>query len=186
MSTKKKPVLGRNLSSMLSESTLRHAVEPTASEAGDGGLRKLPLDRIHPGPFQPRSIFEPVSLKELADSIRAQGVIQPIVVRPVGDDYEIIAGERRWRAAQQAGIDEIPVIVRDVPDEVAVALALIENIQRENLNPIEEAKGYRRLMKEFSMLLKSAGIRRPSEAGASACGLAKSACNARMENECVT
>jgi ParB family chromosome partitioning protein len=136
---------------MLSKSTLRHAVEPTGAEQADAGLKKLPLDRIRPGPFQPRSIFEPESLKELADSIRAQGVIQPIVVRPVGDGFEIIAGERRWRAAQQAGLDEIPVIVRDVDDEVAVALALIENIQRENLNPLEEAAALKRLVDDFQL-----------------------------------
>ncbi|HSM69508.1 MAG TPA: ParB/RepB/Spo0J family partition protein, partial [Xanthomonadales bacterium] len=102
MVSKKKPVLGRNLSSMLSQSTLRHAMEdrPTG-EAGNGRLRQVPLDRIRPGPFQPRSVFEPESLSELADSIREQGVIQPLMVRPVGDGFEIIAGERRWRAAQQ-------------------------------------------------------------------------------------
>jgi ParB family chromosome partitioning protein len=151
MSTKK-PVLGRNLSSMLSKSTLRHAVERTGTElSGDASLRKLPLDRIRPGPYQPRSVFDPDSLQELADSIRAQGVIQPIVVRPVGDDYEIIAGERRWRAAQQAGSEEIPAIVRDVGDEEAVALALIENIQRENLNPLEEAAALKRLVEDFQL-----------------------------------
>ena len=96
MSTKKKSVLGRNLSSMLSQSTLRHAVERGKAGAGsvDGSLKKLPLDRIQPGPFQPRSMFDPQSMEELAQSIRAQGVIQPIMVRPLGDDYEIIAGER--------------------------------------------------------------------------------------------
>jgi len=148
MVSKKKPVLGRNLSSMLSQSTLRHAVEPSAPDAG---IRRIALDRIRPGPFQPRSVFEPESLAELADSIRAQGVIQPIVVRPVGEDYEIIAGERRWRAAQQAGLEDIPVIVREVADEVAVALALIENIQRENLNPLEEAAALKRLVGEFQL-----------------------------------
>lgn len=149
MSTKKKAVLGRNLSSMLSQSTLRHAVE--RSNTVDGSLKKLPLDRIQPGPFQPRSLFDPQSLEELAQSIRAQGVIQPIMVRPIGNGYEIIAGERRWRAAQQAGLDEIPVIVREVADEVAVALGLIENIQRENLNPLEEASALKRLVDDFQM-----------------------------------
>ena len=138
---------------MLSQSALRHAVEPAGLEAGkqDGSLRKLPLDRIRPGPFQPRTAFEPEGLRELADSIRAQGIIQPIVVRPAGDDFEIIAGERRWRAAQQVGLDEIPVIVRDVDDEVAAALALIENIQRENLNPLEEAAALNRLVVDFQL-----------------------------------
>jgi len=152
MATKKKPVLGRNLSSMLSQSTLRHAAEdlPKPVESG-GSLRKVALDRIRPGPFQPRSVFEPESLAELADSIREQGVIQPIVVRPVGEDFEIIAGERRWRAAQQAGLEDIPVIIREVDDEVAVALALIENIQRENLNPLEEASALKRLVDDFQL-----------------------------------
>ncbi len=149
MTTKKKPVLGRNLSSMLSQSTLRHAVE--RSNIVDGSLKKLPLDRIQPGPFQPRSLFDPQSLEELAQSIRAQGVIQPIMVRPISNGYEIIAGERRWRAAQQAGLNEIPVIVREVADEVAVALGLIENIQRENLNPLEEASALKRLVDDFQM-----------------------------------
>jgi len=149
MTTKKKPVLGRNLSSMLSQSTLRHAVE--RSNIVDGSLKKLPLDRIQPGPFQPRSLFDPQSLEELAQSIRAQGVIQPIMVRPISNGYEIIAGERRWRAAQQAGLNEIPVIVRKVADEVAVALGLIENIQRENLNPLEEASALKRLVDDFQM-----------------------------------
>lgn len=153
MNAKKKPVLGRNLSSMLSKSTLQHAVEPTASESGqdDTGLRTIAVDRIHPGPFQPRSVFEPEALKELADSIREQGVIQPIMVRAVGDGFEIIAGERRWRAAQQAGLDKIPVVIREVEDEVAVALALIENIQREDLNPLEEAAALKRLVEDFQL-----------------------------------
>jgi len=150
-SKKKKPVLGRNLSSMLSQSTLRHAVEPTSAESSSAGLRTLAIDRIKPGEFQPRSFFEPESLAELADSIREQGVIQPIMVRPVGDGYEIIAGERRWRAAQQAGLDDIPVIIRDVEDEVAIALALVENIQRENLNPLEEAGALKRLVVDFQL-----------------------------------
>jgi ParB family chromosome partitioning protein len=148
MTSKKKPVLGRNLSSMLSQSTLRHAVEQAEAKEG---IRKIALDLIKPGPFQPRSVFEPEALRELADSIRAQGVIQPIVVRPVDGGFEIIAGERRWRAAQQAGLDDIPVVVREVADEVAVALALIENIQRENLNPLEEAAALKRLVDDFQL-----------------------------------
>ena len=150
-SKKKKPVLGRNLSSMLSQSTLRHAIEQTPSESGDVGLKTLALDRIQSGAFQPRSVFEPESLSELANSIREQGVIQPIMVRPIGNNYEIIAGERRWRAAQQAGLDKIPVIIREVSDEVAVALALVENIQRENLNPLEEAAALKRLVDDFQL-----------------------------------
>ena len=146
----KKGPLGRNLSSMLSQSTLRHAVEDPIA-ADDAGLRNLPLHRIKPGPFQPRSVFDPERLAELAESIRQQGVIQPVVVRAVDGGYELIAGERRWRAAQQAGIDTIPAIVRDVADDVAVAMALVENIQRENLNPLEEATALRRLVDEFAL-----------------------------------
>lgn len=152
MSSKKGP-LGRNLSSMLSKSTLNKAVsEPSAPAQGSSdSLRELPLDRITPGPYQPRSVFDTERLEELAESIRQQGVIQPIVVRPEGDGFELIAGERRWRAAQIAGIERIPAIVRDVADEVAVAMALVENIQRENLSPLEEASALRRLVDEFEL-----------------------------------
>lgn len=158
MALKKNP-LGRNLSSMLSQSALRHAVENAASEStGVDSLSSLPLDLISPGPYQPRSIFDADRLEELAESIRHQGVIQPIIVRARGDkQFELIAGERRWRAAQIAGIDKIPAIVRDVPDEIAIAMALVENIQRENLNPIEEATALRRLVDEFQMTHQEAG-----------------------------
>jgi ParB family chromosome partitioning protein len=112
----------------------------------------MPLDDIQRGRYQPRRDLEPQALEELANSIRAQGVMQPIVVRPVAEGrYEIIAGERRWRAAQMAGLSTIPVIIRDVPDEAAIAMALIENIQRENLNPIEEAIALHRLQTEFEL-----------------------------------
>jgi ParB family chromosome partitioning protein len=152
MSAKKNP-LGRNLSSMLSQSTLQHAKESSveASTGEDEALRRLPIDQVSPGPYQPRSLFDPDRLEELAESIRQQGVIQPVVVRAVGDGFELIAGERRWRAAQLAGLERIPAIVREVPDEVAVAMALVENIQRENLNPIEEATALRRLVDEFQL-----------------------------------
>ena len=158
MAQKKNP-LGRNLSSMLSKSTLQHAVEKTRDElSGRDLLRELPLDVISPGPYQPRSIFDIDRLEELAESIRHQGVIQPVVLRESGDNqYELIAGERRWRAAQMAGIKKIPAIVRDVPDEIAIAMALVENIQRENLNPIEEATALRRLVDEFQMTHQEAG-----------------------------
>jgi len=158
MAHKKNP-LGRNLSSMLSKATLQHAVERTraASKSGDS-LRELPLDVISPGPYQPRSIFDADRLEELAISIRHQGVIQPILVRSSGDQqYELIAGERRWRAAQMAGIDKIPAIIRDVSDEIAIAMSLVENIQREDLNPIEEATALRRLVDEFQMTHQQAG-----------------------------
>jgi len=157
MAEKKNP-LGRNLSSMLSKSTLKHVAE-SASEASErDSLKSLPLDLISPGPYQPRSIFDADRLQELADSIRHQGIIQPIVVRAKGENnYELIAGERRWRAAQIAGIENIPAIVRKVPDEIAIAMALVENIQREDLNPIEEATALRRLVDEFQMTHQEAG-----------------------------
>lgn len=114
--------------------------------------RRLPVDLIQRGKFQPRLDINPESLEELASSIRSQGVVQPIVVRSIGvNRYEIVAGERRWRAAQLAGLNEIPAIVRDIPDEAAVAIALIENIQREELNPLEEALALNRLIHEFTM-----------------------------------
>ena len=148
MTARKKPALGRNLSSMLSQTTLRHVTERASGEE----LRLLPLDVIHSGRYQPRSVFDEEKLEELAASIRAQGVVQPIVVREAGNgQFELIAGERRWRAAQLAEIDAIPAVVRDVPDEVAVAMSLIENIQREDLNPLEEATALRRLIDDFQM-----------------------------------
>jgi ParB family chromosome partitioning protein len=115
-------------------------------------LQTLPLERIKPGKYQPRTRMDAASLDELAQSIRAQGVMQPILVRPVeGARYEIIAGERRWRAAQRAGLSEIPALVRSVPDQAALAMALVENIQREDLNPLEEAQGLTRLITEFGL-----------------------------------
>jgi ParB family chromosome partitioning protein len=115
-------------------------------------LKKLPIELIQAGKYQPRLDMRPETLEDLAASIKAQGLMQPIVVRPVSSNkYEIIAGERRWRASQMAGLDSIPVIVKDVPDEAAIAMALIENIQREDLNPIEEAMALKRLQDEFEL-----------------------------------
>jgi ParB family chromosome partitioning protein len=115
-------------------------------------LITLPVARIRPGRYQPRTRMDQQALAELAASIRAQGLMQPVLVRPVDrDKYELIAGERRWRAAQMAGLDEVPALVREVPDESALALSLIENIQREDLNPLEEAAGLQRLIDEFKM-----------------------------------
>lgn len=150
----KKRGLGRGLDALLG-----HAGSNTSSpeEAGNaahtqGELHYLPLDLIQRGRYQPRRDMDPVALEELAQSIRAQGVMQPIVVRPVASGrYEIIAGERRWRASQQAGLDKIPALVREVPDDLAIAMALIENIQRENLNPIEEAIALQRLQHDFHL-----------------------------------
>ncbi len=131
------------------------SASPVADAGGDisdAALRDLPLEQLTRGKYQPRREFDDAALEELADSIRAQGVMQPIVVRPIADKrFEIIAGERRWRASQRAGLDRIPAIVRDVSDESAIAMALIENIQRENLNPIEEAEALKRLQTEFEL-----------------------------------
>ena len=146
----KKRGLGRGLDALLGGDAT--GPEVVAEGAVAGSLNSLPLDRIERGRFQPRRDFNPDSLQELADSIAAQGVVQPIVVRPTGRDrYEIIAGERRWRAAQQAGLSEIPVVIRDVPDKTAMAMGLIENIQRDDLNPLEEAAALHRLLDEFSL-----------------------------------
>ncbi|MFZ5557016.1 MAG: ParB/RepB/Spo0J family partition protein [Pseudomonadota bacterium] len=135
--------LGRGLDALLG------GPEPAAAE---GNLRTLAVTALRPGRYQPRTRMDSASLQELAESIRAQGVIQPILVRPIAEDaYEIIAGERRWRAAQLAGLDRVPVLVREVPDNAALALALIENIQREDLNPLEQANGIQRLIDEFGM-----------------------------------
>jgi ParB family transcriptional regulator, chromosome partitioning protein len=120
-------------------------------------LQSLALDRIRPGKYQPRTRMDDASLNELADSIKAQGVMQPILVRPIdGNRYEIIAGERRWRAAQRAQLREIPALVRNVPDQAALALGLIENIQREDLNPLEEALGVQRLIDDFGLTHETA------------------------------
>lgn len=114
--------------------------------------RTLQVDRLQPGKYQPRTRMDAASLEELAASIKAQGVMQPVLVRPIGAErYEIIAGERRWRASQLAGLREVPVLIREIPDEAALVMALIENIQREDLNPLEEAMGLQRLINEFGM-----------------------------------
>jgi len=124
--------------------------------AGDA-LRLLAIDKIRAGRYQPRTRADEASLVELAESIKAQGVVQPILVRPIdGGRFEIVAGERRWRAAARAGLKEIPALVRTVPDQAALALALIENIQRENLNPLEEAQGLKRLIEEFGLTHEAA------------------------------
>ena len=167
--TVKKTGLGRGLEALLGQATARQvtAAAAAAAGAGDGAaipaippeeeLARLPLDLLQRGKYQPRVDMRLESLEELAASIRAQGVVQPIVVRPItspnggSQRYEIIAGERRWRAAQMAGLTEIPSVIRRVPDEAAVAMALIENIQRENLNPLEEARALSRLIEEFEL-----------------------------------
>ncbi|MDP2166621.1 MAG: ParB/RepB/Spo0J family partition protein [Hydrogenophaga sp.] len=126
------------------------AVEEGKAPLADGDLKRLPVEFLQRGRYQPRRDMDPAALQELADSIKTQGVMQPIVVRPIGENkYEIVAGERRWRATQLAGIDVIPAIIREIPDETAIAMALIENIQRENLNPMEEAIALQRFADEF-------------------------------------
>lgn len=149
----KKRGLGRGLDALLGESASEAGGDPRADVPDNGhSLNSLPVDLIQRGRFQPRRDFNPDSMQELADSIAAQGVVQPIVVRPVQNGrYEIIAGERRWRAAQHAGLQEIPVVIRDVPDQTAMALGLIENIQRDDLNPLEEASALNRLLSEFDL-----------------------------------
>jgi ParB family chromosome partitioning protein len=172
MVTKKKRGLGRGLDALLASSKA-DAVATTPTEeaysetspsiesapeaqgpATDGELRHLPVEWVQPGRYQPRRDIQPEALEELAASIKAQGLMQPIVVRPLPgqtDRYEIIAGERRWRASQLAQLDRVPALIRDVPDEAAIAMALIENIQRENLNPMEEAMALHRLQHEFEL-----------------------------------
>ncbi|HEX5046525.1 MAG TPA: ParB/RepB/Spo0J family partition protein [Gammaproteobacteria bacterium] len=160
----KRKSLGRGLDALLSSAAAARPPEnqapagaSAAGPAPDGTLREVPVDLLSRGKYQPRADMRDETLAELAESIKAQGVVQPIVVRPLPRDgsgetrYEIVAGERRWRAAQLAGLHTIPAVVRDIPDESAVAVALIENIQRENLNPIEEARALSRLVEEFGL-----------------------------------
>jgi ParB family transcriptional regulator, chromosome partitioning protein len=147
MVTKKPKGLGLGL-----EALLGPKVSDTPAPTDDGVPHTLKLSQLQPGKYQPRTRMDEGSLYELAESIKAQGIMQPILVRPVGlNRYEIIAGERRSRAAKLAGLDEVPVLVREVPDEAAAAMALIENIQREDLNPLEEAQGLARLVNEFHL-----------------------------------
>jgi ParB family transcriptional regulator, chromosome partitioning protein len=153
----KKRGLGRGLDALLGATRLPPTglgdALPATQIPGTGErIDRLPVERIQRGRYQPRRDFDSDALRELADSIAVQGVIQPIVVRPIdGDRYEIVAGERRWRASQQAGLADIPVVIRDVDEPTAVAIGLIENIQRADLNPIEEAGALERLLKEFEL-----------------------------------
>ena len=149
MAAKKRGLGERGLGALLAGSKVNLDQE---LKDHDGELREVPIDLIQRGRYQPRRDMDPAALQELADSIRQQGVMQPVVVRPIAEGrYELIAGERRWRATQMAGLDSLPAIIRDVPDEAAIAMALIENIQRENLNPIEEAFALQRLQDEFGL-----------------------------------
>jgi ParB family chromosome partitioning protein len=164
----KRSILGTPLGSLLSSAIIEEPV-PTSHEdltsmaitspsAQQSGLIQLPVEKLVRSPYQPRRTFEESALQELADSIRSQGIIQPIVARPLADKtYEIIAGERRWRAAQLAGLNDVPVIVRDVDDATATAMAIIENLQRKDLNPVEEAMGLERLMTQFGLTHQAVG-----------------------------
>lgn len=143
MTPPKRKGLGRGLDALLAGNL---------DDEEQGELQTLPIERLQPGKYQPRTRMDPGSLDELADSIRAQGIMQPILVRPLADGrYEIIAGERRWRASKLAELEHVPCLVREIPDEAALAMSLIENIQREDLNPLEEAAGILRLVEEFDM-----------------------------------
>lgn len=147
MATKKRG-LGKGLDALLGG----RGIDDITNVGGDDVLRSLPVDLLQRSPYQPRTDFSRQGLEELADSIRAQGVVQPVVVRPLGEGgYQIIAGERRWRAAQMAGLHHIPAVIRGIDDRGAMCLALIENIQRQDLNPLEEARGISRLLEEFEM-----------------------------------
>ena len=156
MAAAKKRGLGRGLDALLGGSSQARAAAsesktPASLSADESELRELAIGSLRPGRYQPRGIIDPEALDELAQSIRAQGLIQPIVARPVDSGFEIIAGERRWRAAQQAGLKTVPCLVREVDDRSTVAMALIENIQREDLNPLEEATALKRLIDEFDL-----------------------------------
>lgn len=146
----KKRGLGKGLSDLGVEALLMSDSETVESQKAEG-LINLPVGKLHPGRYQPRRDMDQVGLEELAESIRAQGIIQPIVVRKDEEGYEIIAGERRWRAAQLVGLTEVPVIIRELDDNAALAIGLIENIQRRDLNVIEEAMALQRLLQEFGM-----------------------------------
>lgn len=149
----KKRGLGRGLEALMGAAGVADAAPTPAADSGaQSELRKLPIEKIQRGRYQPRRDFDQAALEELAASISKQGLMQPIVVRPIAEGrFEIIAGERRWRAVQIAGMAEIPALVREIPDEAAIAMALIENIQRENLNAIEEAVALSRLQQEFGL-----------------------------------
>jgi ParB family chromosome partitioning protein len=164
-----KPALGRGLGALLGESPIAKppgtapafntvsAVEPATDTREQ--VQRVPLGRIRPCPFQPRKDFSPETLRELADSIKEQGIVQPLIVRQRDGHLELIAGERRWRAAQLLGLSEVPVILREADDRAVLELALIENLQRENLNPIEEAQGYAQLIEQFQLKQEEVGTK---------------------------
>jgi len=144
--------LGRGLAALLGDEPAIAAAAADPDGAAVAPDRILPVERLRPNPYQPRRHFDEEALSDLVDSVRSRGVLIPLLVRPVGpgDSFEIIAGERRWRAAQRAGLHEVPVVVREISDVAALEIAIVENVQRADLNPLEEARGYRRLMEEFA------------------------------------
>ena len=148
MTNMKKKRLGRGLGSLIGN---LDDVTQGESEGNAGGLTEIDIDRIQRGKYQPRQVFDQESLQELADSIGVQGIVQPIVVRPEGSHFELVAGERRWRAAQLAGLQKVPAVIRKLDSKAAAAIGLIENIQREDLNPLEQAQGFLRLIEEFDL-----------------------------------
>jgi ParB family chromosome partitioning protein len=159
-----KPVLGRGLNALLggADAAARTAFPvppPPAAADGREEVRRVPVANIRPCPLQPRKDFSQESLRELADSIKEQGIVQPLIVRQRGETFELIAGERRWRAAQIAGLADVPVIVREADDRAVLELALIENLQRENLNAIEEAQGYSQLVGQFQLTQEQAAAK---------------------------
>jgi ParB family chromosome partitioning protein len=148
----KKATLGKGLNALFPD------ISSVMEEEGNTGIANLlDIKAIHPNPYQPRKIFDPEKIEELAVSLRSSGIIQPLVVRKGFDGYELIAGERRWRAAIKAGLKEVPVIIKDVSDDQVLKLSLIENLQRENLNPVEEAEAYYRLIEDFKLLQEAVG-----------------------------
>jgi ParB family chromosome partitioning protein len=165
--------LGRGLSALIREPETPQPQPPQAPVAGAGGaaaavapalapsesFQQVDIDLIDPSPFQPRSRFREEALEELAQSIRSSGIVQPIVVRPVGKRFQLIAGERRWRAAQRAALSRVPAVVRDVRDEIALEMTLVENLQREDLNPVEQARAFQRLTDEFHLTQEQAAER---------------------------
>jgi len=161
-----KPVLGRGLGALLGGAEVPAPAgdnvfqpPPSAAAPAHEQVQRAPVDRLRPCPLQPRKDFSPESLRELADSIKEQGIVQPLIVRQRGEDFELIAGERRWRAAQMLGLAEVPVIVRQADDRAVLELALIENLQRENLNAIEEAQGYAQLIGQFQLTQDQAALK---------------------------
>lgn len=156
-----KPALGRGLSALLGGGAVsaKPAPAPAPSAALGEHVRPVAIASVHPCAFQPRKDFAADALRELADSIQAQGILSPLIVRPRGDGFELIAGERRWRAAQLLGLKTVPIIVREADDRTVVELALIENLQRENLNPIEEALGYAQLIEQFQLTQETAAAK---------------------------